>query len=290
MEKHAAVLDSVEGPVSPLKALDVPDLTVITISTNEGSLLDPCLASVFKSDVRFECIVFNNASSDGTASLLREKFADPRLRVVTNPSKKGFIENNNDGFRLARGRYVLLLNPDTVVQPDTFKKMIDFMDTHPRAAVATCQLRNLDGTRQHNVRRFPTPLTYFYRILQLDKAFPHHRTVGKYLLSDMQWSETQPTDWFITAFFFMRKSVIDAIGPFDQSLLQPFYCEDLEWCYRSRINGYKNYYVADTSILHHYQQTSRRKIGRLTAVHLFNILVFFRKHGWSMLLGREKRR
>lgn len=285
MEKHAAVLDAGKDPVVPrAKATTPPDVTVIVISTNEGELLDACLTSVLQSvDVTFECLVFNNASRDNTAALMRDKFTDERITCLTNQRKLGFIENNNIGLRRAKGRYVLLLNPDTRVHPDTLSTMVHFMDIHPKGAVATCRLTYRDGTPQANVRRFPTPLTYFYRITMLDKLFPDHDVVKRYLLEDLNLSYTQDVDWFITAFFFMRRSIVDEIGPLDEKLMQPFYCEDLEWCYRSKLHGYRNYYVADASIVHDYQQTSRKKIGKLTFVHVCNILRFYQKHGRSML-------
>lgn len=262
---------------------ETPDLTVIIISTNEGDVLDACLASVFQNAGRWECLVFNNASTDHTAYLLKEKYKDERLTVVDNPVKRGFIENNNVGLRLARGRYVLLLNPDTVVQSDTLEVMVRFMDTHPKAAVSTCRLIYADGAPQDNVRRFPTLLTYLYRIPPLDRIFRHHKLPQRYLMADMDREKTQEVDWFITAFFFLRKSAVDEIGLLDKHLLQPFYIEDLEWCYRAKLRGYRSYYVAETAVVHDYQQSSRKRFGRLTLVHLCNVLLFFQKHGWSIL-------
>ncbi len=262
------------------------DLTVIIISTNEADSLDRCLASVFQNKARFECIVFNNACTDQTKYLITEKYKDDRLSVIDNTTKKGFIENNNVGLEKASGRYVLFLNPDTIVQPDTFDVMIRFMDAPPDAAVSTCRLFYPDGSIQKTVRRFPTLLTYVYRIPPLDRIFRHHKAPERYLMDQMNRNKTQEVDWFITAFFFMRKSVVDEIGPLDKRLLQPFYIEDLEWCYRARLKGYRNFYVAETSVVHEYQQTSRKKFSRLTLVHFCNVLLFYRKHGWSILTGR----
>lgn len=284
MEEHAARVAA--GGVSLVTGTrKAPDLTVVVISTNEADYLRACLRSVFRSKGNFECIVMDNASTDETPAVLSAEFKDDRLTSVRNPRKLGFIENNNIAMRMARGRYVLLLNPDTVVEPEAFEVMTRFMDGHPDAAVSTCRLYYRDGTPQPNCRRFPTPLTYLYRITGLDKLFPRHRAVRRYLLADFDFGKSQKVDWFITAFFFMRKAVIDKIGRLDESLLQPFYCEDLEWCYRARREGYSNYFVAGTSIIHDYQQTSRRKIGRLTWVHLCNIMLFYKRHGWSLLRG-----
>ena len=264
----------------------MPDTTVVIISTNEGADLDRCLASVLASNADLELIVFDNASTDQTGDLLTHKYRDHRISVVTNSTKQGFIENNNKGIELARGRYVLLLNPDTVLRPDTLATMVRFMDAHPDAAVSTCRLLYPDGAHQAHVRRFPTFGAYFWRITHLDRLFPRLRSVQRYLMNDLPHDEPAEVDWFITAFFFMRKQVIDTIGALDKTLLQPFYCEDLEWCYRARRSGYKNYYVPGAAITHIYRQSSSKRFGRLSLVHLCNIAIFFWKHRTALMTGK----
>lgn len=271
-------------------AVTTKELSIIIISTNEGHYLDRCLESIFSRphSFDFECIVIDNGSSDSTWSLITEKYKDPRIVPVKNSRKLGFIENNNIGIKRAQGNYILLLNPDTVLKPDTLEKMIDFMEHTPDAAVATCKIFFPTGEIQHNVRSFPTPLTYFIRILHIDKVLPNLKTVRKYLLKDFDRDKTSQVDWFITAFFFMRKKAIDLLGILDETLTQPFYCEDLEWCFRAKISGWKCYYVPATDIIHDYQQDSRKRINRLTFVHLTNIFKFFRKHWKSYLKGTYK--
>ncbi|MFE0756872.1 glycosyltransferase family 2 protein [Inquilinus sp. NPDC058860] len=264
----------------------MPDISVVVISTNEGVELDPCLASVLASTADFELVVFNNASTDQTGDLLAHKYRDSRMSVVTNPTKLGFIENNNKGIELARGRYVLLLNADTILKPDTLAAMVNFMDAHADAAVATCRLLYPDGAPQAHVRRFPTPGSYFWRITHLDRLFPRLRSVERYLMNDLRHDRAVEVDWFITAFFFMRKEVIDRIGALDRTLLQPFYCEDLEWCYRARLAGYKNYYLPDVAITHVYRQSSSKRFSRLSVVHLCNIAIFFWKHRMALMTGK----
>jgi GT2 family glycosyltransferase len=264
----------------------MPDVTVVIISTNEGKDLDTCMASVLANDADFEVIVFDNASTDQTSDLLARKYRDNRVSVVTNTAKLGFIENNNRGIELSRGRYALLLNPDTIIKPDTLATMTRFMDAHLDAAVSTCRLLYPDGAHQMHVRRFPTLGSYFWRITHLDRLFPRLRSVERYLMTDLSHDEPATVDWFITAFFFMRKAVIDEIGALDRTLLQPFYCEDLEWCYRARINGYRNYYLPSSTITHVYRQSSSKRFGRLSIVHLCNIAIFFWKHRIALLTGK----
>ena len=269
---------------------NVKDLSIIIISTNEGHYLDRCLKSIFSHEhkINFECIVMDNGSTDNTWSLITEKYSNPQIIPVKNKTKLGFIENNNIGLKMAHGNYILLLNPDTIIKPDTLEKMIDFMDHTPDAAVATCKIFFPTGDIQHNFRSFPTPLTYFLRILHIDNIFPNLKTIRKYLMKDFDRDNTSQVDWFITAFFFMRKKAIDVLGILDENLTQPFYCEDLEWCFRAKINGWKAYYVPTTDIIHDYQQDSRKRINRLTFVHLTNIVKFFKKHWRSYIKGEYK--
>jgi hypothetical protein len=267
-------------------ALPMSDVTVVVISTNEADELDPCMASVLSSPADFDVIVFDNASTDRTGELLARKYRDERVRVVTNRTKLGFIENCNEGIALSQGRYVLLLNPDTIIKPDTLAEMVRFMDNQPDAAVATCRMLYPDGTHQAHVRRFPTLRTYFWRISRLDRLFPRRQSVDRYLMNDLRHDRPSQVDWFITAFFFMRKAVIAEIGDLDRRLLQPFYCEDLEWCYRARLRGYKNYYLPNVEITHMYRQSSSKRFNRLSLVHLCNIALFFWKHRAPLFAGK----
>jgi GT2 family glycosyltransferase len=295
MEKHAAVLDPDEGqiaaPADPLAR--APDVTVVTVSTNEADVLDICLSSVLENKVDMECIVVNNASTDRTDELLASKYRDNRVMVVNNSARRSLAENCNIGLRKARGRYVLLLNPDTRLLPDTLETMVQFMDAHVDSAVATCRLLNRDGSSQDHIRRFPTPWRVLIRLLGMDKLFPNYRAVREYLMRDMDRTKTQEVEWFILAFFFVRKSAAEKIGFLDEKFLRPYYCEDTEWCYRARLHGYRNYCVAETATFHDYQQGSRKKIGRLTFIHIANNLLLYQKlavlrlrKGLSLRTGR----
>ena len=265
-------------------------VSVVVISTNEGEELRACLESLYRNEIAFECIVVDNASTDDTPLILSAYRQREGFRSIRLEEKKGFIENNNLAMQEARGRYVLLLNPDTIVQANTLASMVEFMEKYPQCAVATCRLVFPDGSIQHNCRTFPTPVTYFIRILRLDTLFPNMKVVRDYLMKDFLHSEVAEVDWFITAFFFMRRSHIDEIGGLDRTLLQPFYCEDLEWCFRAALSGHKRYFVPDTEVIHAYRRSSRAGINRLTWIHLANIALFYRKHGMSMLLGRHRMR
>lgn len=274
--------------------LSLMDLSLITVSTNEADDLEKCLASIYQEahDFSFEVLVVDNASTDGTRQLLSRY---PEVIVLTTTERKGYIENNNLALAQARGRYLLTMNADVVLEPGTLQYMLRFMDEHPDAAMGACRLMFEDGSLQHTCRNFPTPLTYLSRLPHFLGWIPglrrlaNNRASRNYVLGDYDHKETRTVDWAISAFFMMRRSVVEEIGPFSPDLCQPFYLEDVDWCFRAHVAGYRVYYVPEVWATHLYRQSSVRGLNRLSFVHLANILIFFRNHGWSMLLGKHRR-
>jgi len=270
------------------------DLSVITVSTNEADDLEKCLASIYQEthDFSFEVLVVDNASTDGTRELLQRY---PDVEVLTTTQRKGYIENNNLAIAQAKGRYLLTMNADVVLEPGTLKYMLDFMDRHPDAALGACRLMFEDGTLQLTCRRFPTPLTYLSRLPHFLGWIPGLRRFAdngpsrRYVMRDYDHQETRTVDWVISAFFMMRRSVVEEIGPFARNLRQPFYLEDVDWCFRAHVAKHRVYYVPEAWATHLYRQSSVRGLNRLSFVHLANILIFFRNNGWDMLLGKHRR-
>ncbi len=270
------------------------DISLITVSTDEADDLAKCLASIYQEEHAFsyEVLVVDNASTDGTRELL-ERY--PAVRVITTPERMGYIENNNLAIAQAGGRYLLTMNADVVLQPGTLAYMLDFMDKHPDAAMGACRLMFEDGSLQLTCRRFPNPLIYLSRLPHFLgwipglKRLADNRVARSYVLGDYDHRTTRTVDWSISAFFMMRRSVVEKIGPFSDDLRQPFYLEDVDWCFRAHVAGYRVYYVPEVWATHLYRQSSVRGLNRLSFVHLANILIFFRNNGWPMLLGKHRR-
>lgn len=271
------------------------DVSIIIAGTNEKGYVEKCLNSISESNTtyRSEVIVVDNASIDGTAEMVRGKYKD--VRLICNKEKKGYIYNNNLAMKDAVGRYILILNADIELKKDTLQTMLDFMEKHPDAAVSSCRLNFSDGDLQLTCRRFPTPFTYisriphFFRWFKAGKKFADTKEVRRYLMLDYDHAATRKVNWVLSALFLMRKSVIDEIGMFSDDLVQPFYLEDMDWCFRSHEAGYNVYYIPETSAVHYYQRDSVKKFGWLSIVHMLNIAIFFRNHGWAMLRGRHKK-
>ncbi len=273
----------------------IVDLSIVLVSTDEAPLLARCLDSIYGEPhpFAFEVLVVDNASTDGTAELLRERY--PQATVLPVAERGGYIENNNLAIAEARGRYLLTMNADVVLEPGTLDAMLAFMERHPDAAVSACRLVFEDGSLQLTCRQFPTPLTYLFRLPHFLgwipglRRFAENRQVRDYLMLDYDHRETRPVDWMISAFFLMRRAVVEEIGAFAGYLRQPFYLEDVDWCFRARLAGYKAYYVPEVSAVHLYRQGSVRRLNRLSFVHLANILIFFRQHGWALIRGKHRR-
>ena len=269
------------------------DVSIIIVGTNERGHVKKCLDSIRRSAMTCtsEVIVVDNASTDGTYEMVSADY--PEARLVRHEKKMGYIHNNVMATRASTGRYVLLLNSDIELMPDTVQYMVDFMEKNPDAAVSGPRLVFEDGTLQLTCRKFPTPFIYlsrlphFFRWVKSGKKFSNSRTVHNYLMMDYDHKAMRAVDWILSAMFLMRRSAIERIGGLDNNLFQPFYLEDVEWCFRARLNGWKVYYIPEVCAIHYYRRDSVRKFGVLSIVHMLNILYFFNKHGLSMLLGKH---
>lgn len=269
------------------------DVSVITVGTDERDFIEKCLRSLRATRTRFklEVIVVDNGSTDGTAEMVRRDF--PNAKLIVNARKLGYIENNRAAMKEAAGRYFLLLNSDMELRPETLEHTVDFMEKTPDAGVCACKLLFGDETLQLTCRRFPTPLTYLARVphalrwIKFLKPFAKNQVVSRYLMLDYDHLTARSVDWLVSAFFLLRRSAVEDVGPVGEHLLQPFYLEDVDWCFRARLKGWKTYYLPEVTAYHHYQRGSVMRINRLTLVHVCNIAIFFAKNGWSMLLQKH---
>ena len=271
------------------------DVSIITVGTNEKELIRTCLNSINKSLTKYqiETIVVDNASTDGTSDMVSSNFKN--IVLLRNQKMIGYIQNNNLAMKEAKGRYIMLINSDIELREDTVETMVEFMDRHPKAAVSTCRLNFDDGTLQLNCRRFPTPVTYFFRIphffrwLKFGKKFAMSKPISRYLMLDYDHKETKEVDWIVSALFFIRKAAIEDIGMLDEGLLPPFYLEDVDWCFRAHVKGWQVYYVPETSAVHYYRRSSVKKFNKLSLIHLLNTLIFLKKHCLSMALRKHRK-
>jgi GT2 family glycosyltransferase len=253
------------------------ELSIIIVNYNVKHFLEQCLHSVQKAskNIQTEIFVVDNNSVDGSAQLIREKF--PHIHFIENKENVGFSKANNQAIRESSGKYILLLNPDTVVEEDTFLKVLAFMDTHRDAGGLGVKMIDGKGTfLPESKRGLPTPWVAFYKIFGLAKLFPKSKIFGKYHLSYLSENEIHLVDVLSGAFMLMRKSVLDKIGLLDETFFM--YGEDIDLSYRIQLGGFKNYYFPETTIIHYKGESTKK--GSLNYIKVFYkaMIIFAKKH------------
>lgn len=252
-------------------------LSIIIVNYNVAYFLEQALNSVFKAlkTVDSEVFVVDNNSVDGSLEMLANKF--PQVKVIANKENVGFAKANNQAIRQSQGEYVLLLNPDTIVEEDTFEKCIQFMDNTPDAGGLGVKMVNGKGEfLPESKRGIPFPAVAFYKLFGLSKLFPNSKKFGSYHLTYLSDDEIHSVDVLSGAFMFMRKSVLDQIGLLDEDYFM--YGEDIDLSYRIVKGGYKNYYFPETRIIHYKGESTKK--GSLNYVYVFYkaMQIFARKH------------
>jgi O-antigen biosynthesis protein len=253
------------------------ELSVIIVNYNVKHFLEQCLHSVLKASksVDTEIFVVDNHSADGSTELIRERF--PQVHLIANRENTGFSRANNLAIRRSKGRYILLLNPDTVVEEDTFSKVIHFMDQHPECGGLGVKM--IDGKGNflpESKRGLPTPWVAFYKMSGLSKLFPKSGKFGKYHLSYLDENETHEVEVLAGAFMLLRKTTLDKTGLLDEDFFM--YGEDIDLSLRIMQSGYKNYYYPGTTIIHYKGESTKK--GSLNYVKMFYkaMIIFAKKH------------
>lgn len=252
-------------------------LSVIIVNYNVEYFLEQCLYAVRKAvkDIKAEVFVVDNNSVDGSLKMVKSKF--PEVKLIANKENTGFSKANNQAIRLAQGQYILLLNPDTVVEDDTFTKIIDFMDEHPDAG--GLGVRMVDGQGKflpESKRGLPTPLTAFYKIFGLSKLFPHSKRFGRYHLGFLDEFEVHEVEILAGAFMLLRKEALEKVGLLDEDFFM--YGEDIDLSYRIIQGGYKNYYFPLTRIIHYKGESTKKSSVNYVFVFYNAMIIFARKH------------
>ena len=266
-------------PLNLSKNTATYQLTVIVVNYNVEYFLDQCLQSVEKAskDLKIETIVVDNASMDGSVEMLETKYS--HLHLILNKDNVGFSKANNQGIDIAKGKYVLLLNPDTVVEETSFQKVIDYMEAHPDTG--GLGVRMIDGRGNflpESKRGLPRPMVAFYKIFGLSRIFSKSKRFGQYHLGHLSEFETAEIDVLSGAFMLMRKEALDKLGNLDEAFFM--YGEDIDLSYRIQKGGYKNVYFPETTIIH-YKGESTKKISVNYVFVFYRAMVIFAKKHFS---------
>ena len=252
-------------------------LSVIIVNYNVKYFLEQALHSVYKAleGIQGEVFVVDNNSADGSCEMVKRKF--PQTILIENKQNTGFSVANNQAIRLAKGKYVLLLNPDTVVEEDSFKQCIQFMDTHEDAGALGVKM--IDGKGKflpESKRSLPTPQVAFYKMFGFASVFPKSKRFGRYHLGFLSNDKVHEVEVLSGAYMFIRKATLDKIGLLDEDYFM--YGEDIDLSYRITLGGYKNYYFPDTTIIHYKGESTKKTSVNYVFVFYRAMIIFAQKH------------
>ena len=280
------------------------DVSIVIVSWNVADLLAECLDSVRASSladtVTIEIIVVDSASEDNTVSMLHEQY--PQVQVLAQSENVGFTRGNNIGFAEAQGRYIFMLNPDTVIHGDAIGAMVRYLDAHPQVGVVGPHTLNSDGTYQSSRRRFPTRPLAFFESTWLQGIAPRPM-LDLFYVNDAPQTATLDVDWVQGSALMMRHEIYRQIGGLDTGYVM--YFEELDWCKRAKDAGWRVVYLGDVQITHHggksseqvqafkhihYQQSKLRYYRKYHGAGFANVLQVFLlvQYGWQLLLEALK--
>jgi N-acetylglucosaminyl-diphospho-decaprenol L-rhamnosyltransferase len=263
------------------------DLGIIIVNWNTVDYLRKCLQTVFASegDFTYRVIVVDNASSDGSAEMVRASF--PQAELIACDQNYGFPKGNNIALRQLgyhgagavsadAPRYALLLNPDTELPPTALYQMVQLMDARPDVGVAGPKLILPDGSLDKACRRgFPTPAVSFYHYSGLAKLFPQNETFGRYNMTFADVDDDLEVDSVVGAYMQIRKEAIDAVGLMDEVFFM--YAEDIDWCYRIKQAGWKVWYHPAVTV-YHVKRAASKQSKKAQFEFWRAMLIFYRKH------------
>ena len=259
------------------------DISIIIVNYNVKEFVKNLLFSLQKALENYssEIIIIDNASSDGSVEDIQEKF--PYVEVIANRENVGFGKANNQGLEISEGKYIVLLNPDTIVREDTFSKLIEFIETNKEVGMTTCKVLNPDGTLQLACRRsFPGPWTSFTKITGLSNLFPKSKLFSRYNLTYLDENKSNEVDAISGSFMMFTREVYKKVGGFDPQFFM--YGEDLDLCYRVQSAGYKVFYTPATEIIHYKGESTKRSSIDETKIFYNAMHLFVKKHLSSSFL------
>ena len=259
-------------------------LSIIIVSYNTKKLLTQCLDSLnaVRTELDFEVIVSDNASSDGSVEAVKNDY--PWVTLIESTQNQGFAKGNNSARSMCQGKYVLFLNSDTIVHKSTLKESVRYLENNPKVASMTCKTLLPSGKLDKDVRRsFPTPWVAFtHLVLPLDRLIPKSKVFAKYWYSYIDESTIHEVDVIQGAFHMSRKAVLDSLDWFDEDYFLDG--EDIDLCWRIKEAGWKIYYYPEVTITHvkkaSKRTTDKSKRKRFVASGADAMELFYRKRLW----------
>lgn len=267
-------------------ALRYMDLSIIIVNYKSKGFTLNCLRSVKEADMAGlsrEIIVVDNGSEDNTPAIVR--WQHPDVKVIELPVNLGMGSGNNLGFASATGRYLVVMNPDTIAMPDTFKKMVKYMDEHPAVGVLGPKQFNPDKSVQDSCYRWHGILTPFYRRTFLGRTSWGRRDIARFLMTDFDKDSTREVDWLLGSFLIVRAEALKQVGGFDEQFF--LYFEDTDWCRRFHQAGWGVVYFPEAEVIHNHSRLSAKTpwykffTSQPTRVHIWSWIKYLLKWGVS---------
>jgi N-acetylglucosaminyl-diphospho-decaprenol L-rhamnosyltransferase len=250
-------------------------LSIIIVNWNTEEFLAKCLLSIknYPPSCKYEIWVVDNASTDKSCDFVRNEF--PEISLIENKENLGFARANNQVVPLITGRYVLLLNPDTIVKPFALDRLMTFLDTHPETGAVGARLLNPDGTLQESCYPFPTLLREIWRLFHLD----HFLAYGIYDMSKWDRKVPRKVDVIKGACLMVHQEIVNTIGLFDNDYFM--YSEEVDFCYRLKKAGWLLNWVPEAEVIHFEGQSTQQASEKMFLQLYKGKLLFFQKHhGW----------
>lgn len=249
------------------------ELSVIIVSFNVREYLRQCLISVLKAAESVECEIFvvDNNSSDGSCDMVKNEF--PEIELIDNKENTGFSYANNQAIKKATGSFILVLNPDTIIEANTFSKCTTFMMNHSDAGAVGVKMINGEGRYlPESKRAFPDPLTAFFKTFGLSALFPKSHFFNRYYLTNIDTDKTAPAEAISGAFMFIRREALLKAGLFGEEFFM--YGEDIDLSYRISRCGYTNYYYPGVCIIH-FKGISTPRDKYTDILHFYNAMKIY---------------
>ena len=252
------------------------DVSIIIVAWNVRDFVNNCLKSVFRetTGIEFEIIYVDNGSEDGSIEMVKNEF--PEVKIIENIENLGFIKANNQGINIARGRYVLLLNSDTIILDNAIAKTVNFADKYPEAAVVGCKVLNPDRSLQRSCFMYPSIRNIFLSSTYLYKIFPKSKFFGREEMTWWDFNDVREVETVKGCFSLVRMEAIKQVGLMDE--LYFVYGDDIDWCYRFSKSGWKVMFTPDPKIIHFGGQTTKITASKFQHQLFGSVLIFVKKH------------
>jgi len=249
------------------------DLSIIIVNWKVRELLDRCLDSIFShlKGRDFEVIVVDNASKDGSVEMIKRKF--PQVKLITNDENYGFAKACNQGIKIAQGKYLFFLNPDSEVANNTFDRIINFMESHPEVGVGGCYLYYPDRRIQTSFYNFTSLTNCLGRAVLFYSFFPKNKLTAPLFFE--HFSQNKPIERVCGGAMVVRSEAFEEVGLFDESFF--LYYEDEDLCYRMKQKGWKIVPISNTKIIHHHNQSGGKNIQKAIFSSYQSQFLFYRK-------------